>query len=219
MRAESRDRRHVGIRPPFLPNVCAHFCNKMVIGDLRRLLAGTFSLLVSVLLLSSSILHVGGIKFDIEAKHSPDVKCIWNYALSDTLVIVTLNTAVPPSPKSTGPNDQRIDVEVIDGSKHNNIYLSKKNIKSETRMAINTHSHADLGVCVKNTLAKGMKVAHVCILLTLYKVSMSRASRRLLTWTSTLGLMLSTTMRSPIRSLCPAWKQRCGNWRPLPERL
>lgn len=98
---------------------------------------------------------VSGIKFDLEASHSPAVKCIWNYALSDTLVIVTLNVKGVPTKASSNENDQRIDVEVVDGSKHNNVYLSKKNIKTETRMAINTHSHADLGVCIKNTLRKG----------------------------------------------------------------
>lgn len=93
---------------------------------------------------------VAGIKFDLPAEHSPAVKCIWNYALADTLVVITINA------KSDHTDDQRIDVEVVDGSKHNNIYLSKRGIgKTETRMAINTHSHADLGVCLKNTLKKG----------------------------------------------------------------
>ncbi len=59
---------------------------------------------------------------------------------------------------STSPAHQRVDIEVVDGSKHNNVYLSKKNISGETRLAINTHSHADLGVCFKNTLLeKGQK--------------------------------------------------------------
>lgn len=104
---------------------------------------------------------VQSIKFDVEASHNPHVKCIWNYALSDTLVIVTINTAVPSDIAKHDSDEQRIDVEVVDGSKHNNIYLSKKNIKSETRMAINTHSHADLGVCVKNTQKKGSNLKHL----------------------------------------------------------
>lgn len=95
------------------------------------------------------------IKFDLEASSSPHIKCIWNYALSDTLVIITINAVIPNTSTSKDENDQRVDVEIVDGSKHNNIYLSKKNIRKETRMAINTHSHADLGVCVKNTLRKG----------------------------------------------------------------
>lgn len=95
------------------------------------------------------------IKFDLEASSSPHIKCIWNYALSDTLVVITINTVIPNGSTSKDENDQRVDVEIVDGSKHNNIYLSKKNIRQETRMAINTHSHADLGVCLKNTLRKG----------------------------------------------------------------
>ncbi|CEH18743.1 related to erv25-component of the copii-coated vesicles [Ceraceosorus bombacis] len=106
-----------------------------------------------MLLLIVCVQLVSAIKFDLTAEHSPPVKCIWNYALSDTLVIVTINT----KPNDVGSEaDQRVDVEVVDGSKHNNVYLSKKGIgKKETRMAINTHTHADLGVCFKNTLRKG----------------------------------------------------------------
>ncbi|PWN91450.1 endoplasmic reticulum vesicle protein 25 [Acaromyces ingoldii] len=101
---------------------------------------------------------VHGIKFDLEADTYPTTKCIWNYALADTLVIVTINSQLV----SGDANDQRLDVDVVDGSKHNNIYLSKRNIRQETRMAINTHSHADLGVCLKNTLVrKGSAKSHV----------------------------------------------------------
>ena len=106
----------------------------------------------SLLLLATA---TQAIKFDLEASSSPHIKCIWNYALSDSLVIITINTAIPNASSSKDENDQRVDVEIVDGSKHNNIYLSKKNIRKETRMAINTHSHADLGVCVKNSLKKG----------------------------------------------------------------
>ena len=38
---------------------------------------------------------------------------------------------------------------------HNNVYLDKKDIRGETRMAINTHSQSDLGVCITNRLKKG----------------------------------------------------------------
>ncbi|SPO26836.1 related to ERV25 - component of the COPII-coated vesicles [Ustilago trichophora] len=91
---------------------------------------------------------VSGIKFDLPASTHPHTKCIWNYALSDSLVIVTASVIAKEPFDFT---HQRVDVEVVDGSKHNNVYLSKKNIKGETRLAINTHSHADLGVCFKNT--------------------------------------------------------------------
>jgi hypothetical protein len=112
-------------------------------------------LLFSIISLTFLASTTTAIKFDLEASTSPHVKCIWNYALSDTFVVITLNTVIPKGSSSTDENDQRVDVEIVDGSKHNNIYLSKKNIRQETRMAINTHSHADLGVCLKNTLRKG----------------------------------------------------------------
>lgn len=98
-----------------------------------------------VALLSS----VAAIKFDISAETHPHNKCIWNYALSDTLVVITVNT-IAKDPFTF--SDQRVDIEVVDGSQHNNVYLSKKNIKGETRLAINTHTHADIGVCFKNSL-------------------------------------------------------------------
>ena len=90
------------------------------------------------------------IKFELTSVTHPTTKCIWNYALADTLVVVTVN-AIP----SSGDGDvQNVDVEIVDGSKNNNIYLSKRGVTGETRMAINTHAHADLGVCFKNTLGK-----------------------------------------------------------------
>jgi len=49
------------------------------------------------------------------------------------------------------PN-QQVDMEVIDGSNHRNVYQAKKDIKGETRMAITTHADADLGVCFTNLL-------------------------------------------------------------------
>jgi len=121
-----------------------------------------------LLLLLSLASYTSAIKFDLEASSSPHIKCVWNYALSDTLVVITINTLIPNGSTSTDENDQRVDVEIVDGSKHNNIYLSKKNIRQETRMAINTHSHADLGVCLKNTLRKGtlkILIFNLCYLL------------------------------------------------------
>jgi hypothetical protein len=112
------------------------------------------ALLLPLLLLLSLLPSASAIKFDLTSTSAGPVKCIWNYALSDTLVVVTVNTKAHNSVEPAG--EQRIDVEVVDGSKHNNIYLSKKGIgKAETRMAINTHSHADLGVCFRNVLRKG----------------------------------------------------------------
>ena len=118
------------------------------------------ALLLPLLLLLSLLPSASAIKFDLTSTSAGPVKCIWNYALSDTLVVVTVNTKAHNSVEPAG--EQRIDVEVVDGSKHNNIYLSKKGIgKAETRMAINTHSHADLGVCFRNVLRKGESCARV----------------------------------------------------------
>lgn len=108
--------------------------------------ASAAPLLVLVLAIFSSL--ASAIKFDLPAATHPHTKCIWNYALSDSLVIVTASVIAKEPFDFT---HQRVDVEVVDGSQHNNVYLSKKNIKGETRLAINTHSHADLGVCFKNT--------------------------------------------------------------------
>lgn len=102
-----------------------------------------------VLLLAASTQLTTAIKFDLHADPHGHIKCIWNYALSDSLVIVTASTIAKEPYDFT---NQRVDIEVVDGSQHNNVYLSKKNIKGETRLAINTHSHADLGVCFKNTM-------------------------------------------------------------------
>ena len=49
-------------------------------------------------------------------------------------------------------DSQRVDIEIVDGSNHRNIYQNKKNIGGETRMAITTHADADLGVCFQSHL-------------------------------------------------------------------
>jgi p24 family protein delta-1 len=107
------------------------------------------SALVALFLFSSI---ASAIKFELPASYEPHEKCIWNYALSDTLAVVTVNAVQPEG--AAGLDKQSLDLQIVDGSKHNNIYLSKKGIKGETRMAINTHSNADLGVCFKNHLSK-----------------------------------------------------------------
>ncbi|KIS68789.1 uncharacterized protein UMAG_03355 [Mycosarcoma maydis] len=110
-----------------------------------RSLGSTAALLLVLLFTTLA----SAIKFDLPSNAHPHTKCIWNYALSDSLVIVTASV-VAKEPFDF--SHQRVDIEVVDGSQHNNVYLSKKAIKGETRLAINTHSHADLGVCFKNTL-------------------------------------------------------------------
>lgn len=76
----------------------------------------------------------------------PEKKCIWNTAHNNALVIVTANV---------GPGkNQRVDVEILDSSDNKNVYLHKKDIKEETRLAITTHAEGELGVCFSNFLEK-----------------------------------------------------------------
>lgn len=65
----------------------------------------------------------------------------------NTLVIVTANIG-------PGPN-QRTDVEIVDSSPQQNVYLRKKGIKAETRLAITTHAEGEVGVCFYNYLEQG----------------------------------------------------------------
>jgi len=54
---------------------------------------------------------------------------------------------------NVGPGaGQRVDVEIVDNSPQKNIYLSKRAIKAETRLAITTHVDGDVGVCFRNYL-------------------------------------------------------------------
>ena len=70
-------------------------------------------------------------------------------------MIVTANV-----PNAAG---MRVDIEILDGSEHGNVYLSKQvgaktrrsmlthqDIHGESRLAITTHQSADVGVCLKN---------------------------------------------------------------------
>jgi hypothetical protein len=66
---------------------------------------------------------------------------------ANTLVVVTANVG-------TGAK-QRVDIEIIDSSPQKNVYLSKKNINGETRLAITTHAEGEVGVCLKNYLDQG----------------------------------------------------------------
>lgn len=85
------------------------------------------------------------VKFSLQAHHSPAQKCLWNYAMADTLVVISVSAPLQGAM-------QRLDMEVVDGSGSRNIYQSKKGLKGETRMAVTTHADADLGVCFKNVL-------------------------------------------------------------------
>jgi len=88
--------------------------------------------------------HASAIKFVLPAQRYPSSKCIWNSAHMNALVIVTANV---------GPGaNQRVDVEIIDSSPQKNVYLNKKDIKGETRLAITSHADGEVGVCFKNHL-------------------------------------------------------------------
>ncbi|KAF8504799.1 emp24/gp25L/p24 family/GOLD-domain-containing protein [Russula emetica] len=84
------------------------------------------------------------VKFTLQAHRYPPSKCIWNAAHMNALVIVTANVA-------PGLN-QRVDIEIIDSSPQKNVYLHKKNINGETRLAITAHAEEEVGVCFKNYL-------------------------------------------------------------------
>lgn len=100
-------------------------------------------------ILSTWVQPAAAIKFDLVAGHEPEEKCIWNYALTDTLVLVTINAV-----SEGNGDDHEVDVQIVDGSQHHNVYWSQRDVRTETRMAINTHSTSDLGVCFMNRLSK-----------------------------------------------------------------
>ena len=103
--------------------------------------------LLAVLFLAHHPTPTNAVKFALQAHHYPPSKCIWNAAHMNALVIVTANVA--PGLK------QRVDIEIIDSSPQKNVYLHKKNINGETRLAITAHSDGEVGVCFKNHLDSG----------------------------------------------------------------
>jgi len=107
---------------------------------------GTFlSWLLLFLTLSVQPLPTLAVKFNLQSYRFPPQKCIWNNVHENTLVIVTANV---------GPGEyQRVDVEIVDSSANRNVYLSKKDIKGETRLAVTTHAEGEVGICFKNYMA------------------------------------------------------------------
>jgi hypothetical protein len=106
----------------------------------------------SVLLTLLAVLFLthpsSAIKFSLPAQRYPPAKCIWNAAHVNALVIVTANV---------GPGaNQRIDIEIIDSSPEKNVYLHKRGINGETRLAITAHAEGEVGVCFKNHLDSGV---------------------------------------------------------------
>ncbi|KAG1745174.1 emp24/gp25L/p24 family/GOLD-domain-containing protein [Suillus lakei] len=90
------------------------------------------------------------IKFALPAARLPIPKCIWNVTYTRALVIVTANV---------GPGThQRVDIEILDSTPHRNVYLSKRNIKGQTRLAVTVHGEGQVGVCFKNYLSLDIKL-------------------------------------------------------------
>ena len=48
-----------------------------------------------------------------------------------------------------------MDIEIIDSSPQRNVYLSKRGISGETRLAITTHVEGEVGVCLRNYAEAG----------------------------------------------------------------
>lgn len=107
----------------------------------------SFSLPLVLLTFLSLPLPSPAIKFAVQSYRYPPAKCIWNPAHPNSLVIVTANV---------GPGEhQRVDIEITDSSPQKNVYLSKKGIKGETRLAITTHAEGEVGVCFRNYMDHG----------------------------------------------------------------
>jgi p24 family protein delta-1 len=105
------------------------------------------SLLLTLLGVLFLTLPSSAIKFALQSHRYPPAKCIWNTAHTNALVIVTANV---------GPGSgQRVDVEIVDSSPQKNVYLHKRNINDETRLAVTAHADGEVGVCFKNHLDGG----------------------------------------------------------------
>ncbi len=116
----------------------------------------TISLLLSLISFLAVIPHpTSAIKFSLQAFRYPPPKCIWNAAHPNTLIIVTANV---------GPGEnQRTDIEIIDSSPQKNVYLSKKGIAGESRLAVTTHGEGEVGVCLRNYIQGGESFASITL--------------------------------------------------------
>lgn len=92
---------------------------------------------------------VSAIKLALPPARVPAPKCIWNAVHTHALVIVTANVSPGPS--------QRVDIEIIDSTPQRNVYLSKRDVKGETRLAVTAHAEGEVGVCLKNWLSPDVK--------------------------------------------------------------
>lgn len=114
---------------------------------LERLLPASSRCLWSLALLLSLVEQAYSIKFLLPAHHYSPSKCIWNGVHTNQLVVVTANVGEGIS--------QRTDIEIIDSSPQRNVYLSKRGINGETRMAVTAHAEGEVGVCFRNYLNTG----------------------------------------------------------------
>jgi len=106
---------------------------------LRRIPQLSITVFLLALLLALLPTQVNGIKFKLQADRYPTTKCIWNAAHEHALVVVTANV---------GPGaSQRVDIEIVDSTPRRNVYLSKRGIDGETRLAVTSHAEGDVGVC------------------------------------------------------------------------
>ncbi|KAH6917851.1 emp24/gp25L/p24 family/GOLD-domain-containing protein [Coprinopsis sp. MPI-PUGE-AT-0042] len=141
-----------------------------MVSSLWRLLMGLTSLLFLLTLPTPSL----SIKFVLPASRYPSAKCIWNAVHDNQLVIVTANIGAAPSSATysgsgaaaeKAASSQRVDIEIVDSSPKKNVYLHKKGIKGETRLAITTHADGEVGVCLKNyvedTATTGDKLSRI----------------------------------------------------------
>jgi hypothetical protein len=118
---------------------------------LRNMPSSRFFIGLTTLLLFSVPIHA--IKFVLPASTYPPQKCIWNQAHANTLVIITANVGTA--------ENQRTDIEIVDSTPQRNVYLAKKGIKAESRLAITTHAEGEVGVCFKNHV-EGSELAYAC---------------------------------------------------------
>ena len=147
------------------------------------------AILLSIIVFASQPTYA--IKFSLPGYRYPPAKCIWNSAHTNALVIVTANV---------GPGaGQRVDVEIIDSSPQKNVYLSKKNVNGETRLAVTAHVEGEVGVCFRNYLDYGVfglwrLESSTKLILCMQTYPRNRQKPHLVssTWTSTLVRTQST---------------------------
>ena len=109
------------------------------------------SLSLRLLILFLVTWQVTAIKFQLPAFRNPQPKCIANPVHDGDLVIVSV--IVDTEDQTLPPDSQRVDIEVMDSSPKRNVYLSKKDIHGEKRLAVTSHAEGEVLVCFKNTLS------------------------------------------------------------------